>query len=106
MANVVINGREYTVADGITILEACRAASVEIPTLCFMKEINEIGACRICLVDCAMKVGGPRKLVAACVMPISDGMEILTNTEEVLKARKTNLELMLSDHQKKCLSKR
>ena len=104
MANVVINGREYTVADGITILEACRAASVEIPTLCFMKEINEIGACRICLVDCAMKVGGPRKLVAACVMPISDGMEILTNTEEVLKARKTNLELMLSDHQKKCLS--
>ncbi len=104
MANVVINGREYTVADGSTILEACRAASVEVPTLCYMKEINEIGACRICLVDCAMTVGGPRKLVAACVMPVSEGMEILTNTEEVLKARKTNLELILSTHEKKCLS--
>ncbi len=104
MANVVINGKEYTVRDNCTILEACREASIDIPTLCYMKELNEIGACRICLVDCATKVGGPRKLVAACVMPVSEGMEILTNTEEVLKARKLNLELLLSDHEKKCLS--
>lgn len=98
--NVKINGRDYAVESGSTILEACKAASVEIPTLCYMKKINAIGACRICLVE----VKGARTLVAACVQPVSEGMEILTNSPAVLKARRINLELILSDHKMDCLS--
>ena len=104
LLNIRINGKDYQVENGVTILEACRKANIHVPTLCYMKEINAIGACRICLVDCATKVGGPRKLVASCVMPVSDGMEVFTNTPAVRKARKLNLELLLSDHEKKCLS--
>ncbi len=104
LLNIKINGRDYQVENGVTILEACRKANIHVPTLCYMKEINAIGACRICLVDCAVKPGGPKKLVASCVMPVSDGMEIFTNTPAVRKARKLNLELLLSDHEKKCLS--
>ena len=98
--NVKINGREYSVAKDSTILEACKAASIDIPTLCYMKEINAIGSCRICLVE----VKGARSMVAACVQPATDGMEIFTNTVAVQKARKINLELLLSDHKKDCLS--
>ena len=101
LLNIKINGRDYQVENGVTILEACRKANIHVPTLCYMKEINAIGACRICLVDCAVKPGGPKKLVASCVMPVSDGMEIFTNTPAVRKARKLNLELLLSDHEKK-----
>ena len=98
--NIKINGRDYSVDKNSTILEACKAASIDIPALCYMKEINAIGACRICLVE----VKGMRSLAASCVQPVSDGMEILTNTPEVQKARKLNLELMLSEHNKDCLS--
>ena len=98
--NVKINGREYSVPKDSTILEACKAASIDIPTLCYMKDINAIGSCRICLVE----VKGARSLVAACVQPATEGMEIFTNTKAVQKARKINLELLLSDHQKDCLS--
>ena len=98
--NIKINGRDYTVPAGSTILEAARMAGIEIPTLCFLKEINEIGACRICVV----KVKGARSLVAACVFPVNEGMEIFTNSPEVIEARKTTLKLILSNHKKECLS--
>ncbi len=98
--NLKINGKEYAVPKGCTVLEAARYAGVEIPTLCYLKEINEIGACRLCLVE----VTGARGMVAACVYPANEGMEIFTNTEKVRQARKNNLELVLSAHNKKCLS--
>ena len=98
--NIKINGRDYTVPAGSTILEAARMAGIEIPTLCFLKEINEIGACRICVV----KVKGARSLVAACVFPVNEGMEIFTNSPEVIESRKTTLKLILSNHKKECLS--
>ncbi len=100
MVNVKINGREYSVPADSTVLEAARYAGVDIPTLCYIKDINEIGACRLCLVE----VTGARGLVTSCVYPVNEGMEIFTNTPKVLAARKTNLELVLSNHEKKCLS--
>lgn len=101
MLNIKINGMECTVPYGTTILEAARSLGIEIPTLCYLKEINEIGACRFCVVE----VVGARSLVAACVFPIErDGTEIFTNSERVRKARKTTLQLILSTHERKCLS--
>jgi len=100
MVNVKVNGIAVSVPKGSTILEAARVAGIEIPTLCFLKDINEIGACRICVVEAT----GARGLVTACVYPVAEGMEIQTNTEKVRKARKTTLELILSTHEKKCLS--
>ncbi len=100
MVNVKVNGIAVSVPKGSTILEAARYAGVEIPTLCFLKDINEIGACRICVVEAT----GARGLVTACVYPVSEGMEIKTNSEKVQKARRTTLELILSTHDKKCLT--
>ena len=100
MINVKINGRDYSVPAESTVLEACRYAGIDIPTLCYLKDINQIGACRLCLVE----VVGARGLVTACVYPANEGMEILTNTAKVQAARKTNIELVLSAHEKKCLS--
>ena len=101
MINIKINGMPCSVPYGTTILEAARQLGIEIPTLCFLKEINEIGACRFCVVE----VTGARSLVAACVFPIErEGTEIFTNSDRVRKARKTTLELILSTHERKCLS--
>ncbi|MBR5202851.1 MAG: [Clostridia bacterium] len=100
MVNIKINNRPYSVPKGSTILEAARYAGIEIPTLCFLKDINQIGACRICMVE----VKGARSLVAACVFPVNEGMEIFTNTEKVRHSRKMTLELILSNHDRKCLS--
>ena len=97
---ITINGRSVSAPAGSTILEAARLANITIPTLCYMKEINEIGACRICVVE----VKGAKTLVTACVYPISEGMEVWTNTPRVLAARRTTLELMLSNHNRSCLS--
>lgn len=99
MVKVKINGIEVTVPAGSTILEAAHRAGIEIPTLCYLKDINEIGACRICVVE----VKGARGLVTACVYPVADGMEVFTNTEKVHAARKMNLELVLSTHNQDCL---
>lgn len=98
--NIKINGVPYSVAAGSTILQAAREAGIDIPTLCYLKDINEIGACRICVVE----VKGARTLVTACVYPVNEGMEITTNSPKVLAARKSNLELVLSTHDRKCLS--
>lgn len=100
MVNIKINGVAVSAPKGSTILEAARLASIEIPTLCFLKEINEIGACRICVVE----VKGARSLVASCVYPIFEGMEVFTNTPKVVESRKQTLQLILSNHDRKCLS--
>ena len=98
--NVKINGMDYSVPKGSTILEAANYAGITIPTLCYMKDINAIGACRMCLVE----VKGARGMAAACVYPVTEGMEIFTNTPKVIDSRKKTLQLMLSTHQKNCLS--
>ena len=100
MINIKINGVPFSVEKGISALEACRRAGINIPTLCYLKEVNEIGACRICLVE----VKGARGMVAACVYPVDWEMEIFTNTAKVRRLRKANLELILSNHDRRCLS--
>ncbi len=99
-----INNIPVEVPQGYTILQAAKVANVEIPTLCYLKDINCIGACRVCMVE-AQKDGRPlRGLLAACVYPVEEGLEVFTNTPAVIKSRKTTLELLLSNHNKKCLS--
>ena len=98
--NIKINGMNVVAPKGSTILEAAKIANIDIPTLCYMKDINAIGACRICMVE----VKGARSLVSSCVYPIFEGMEIFTNTPKVLDSRKKTLELILSTHDRKCLS--
>ena len=100
MVNIKINGVDYSVPDGSTILEAAKYVGIKIPTLCYLKDINAIGACRICVVE----VKGARTPVAACVYPVNEGMEIKTNSPKILESRKTTLELILSNHKKECLS--
>lgn len=102
MANITlkINNVEVSVPEGSTILEAARLAQIEIPTLCFLKEINEIGACRMCVVE----VKGARSLVTACVYPVTEGMEVWTNTPKVMESRKKTLQLLLSVHNQDCLA--
>ncbi|GHU40279.1 ferredoxin [Clostridia bacterium] len=100
MVTIKINGSDVLAPKGSTILEAARSAHIEIPTLCYLKGINEIGACRICVVE----VKGARSLVAACMYPIDEGMEIRTNTPQVVDARRKTLQLILSDHNRSCLS--
>lgn len=97
--NLKINGIAVTAPGGSTILEAARLAQIEIPTLCFLKEINEVGACRICIVELKNK-----KLVTSCVYPAEEGMEVFTNTPKVLDSRKKTLQLLLSNHNRSCLS--
>ena len=97
---VKINGIEVSAPKGTTILEAARMAGVTIPTLCYLKDINAIGACRICVVE----VKGARGLCAACVYPIAPNMEVFTHTPRVVAYRKKTLELILSDHNCSCLS--
>ena len=95
-----INNIPVTVPEGTTILEAARKAHIEIPTLCYLKDVNCVGSCRMCLVEAT----GARGLVAACVYPVAEGMEVRTNTEKCRQSRKMTLELLLSKHKKKCLS--
>ena len=100
MVNIKINNMSLRVPGGITVLEAAKYASVDIPTLCYLKDLNEIGACRMCLVE----VKGQRALVASCVHPVSEGMVVQTNTPAIRESRKHTLELIISDHNRQCLS--
>ena len=100
MVNIKINGQSLSVPSNYTILEAARSANIEIPTLCYLKDVSKTGSCRMCIVE----VVGARNLQAACVYPVSEGMEVLTNTQKVRDARKVNLELLLSNHDRKCLT--
>ena len=98
--NIKIDGVALTVPEGTTVLEAARMANVSIPTLCFLKDINQIGACRMCVVE----IKGARALQAACVYPVSEGLEVITNSQKVRDARKVTLELILSNHDRQCLT--
>lgn len=100
MVNIKINGQELSVPSNYTVLEAARSANIEIPTLCYLKDVSKTGSCRMCIVE----VVGARNLQAACVYPVSEGMEVLTNTQKVRDARRINLELLLSNHDRKCLT--
>ena len=102
MINLKIDGVAVSVPDGTTILEAARLAGVNVPTLCYMKDMNQIGACRICVVEA--NEGRGFRTVASCVYPVTEGMEVKTNSVAVQKSRKTTLELLLSTHERKCLS--
>ena len=96
---LTIDGNKITVPSNYTVLEAAHEAGVKIPTLCYMKDVNEVGACRVCLVE----IEGARSLAASCVQPVSDGMVVRTNTNKVRSTRKSTLELILSDHNSECL---
>jgi len=100
MVNIKIDGIETQVPENMTILEAAKTIGIDIPTLCFLKNINEVGDCRMCLVE----VEGARGFVPSCMQKVAEGMVVRTNTDEVNEARKNVLELILSAHEKKCLS--
>ncbi|MCL1842877.1 MAG: NADH-dependent [FeFe] hydrogenase, group A6 [Defluviitaleaceae bacterium] len=100
MVKVTIDNITVEVAATATILDAARLAGVDIPTLCYLKEINEIGACRVCQVE----VKGGRSLAAACVMPVFDGMIVSTTSKKVRDARRATVELILSNHDRDCLT--
>ena len=100
MVKVMINGQSVAVAEGTTIMEAAEKVGIHIPHLCYLKEINEIGACRVCLVE----IKGKERLFTACNTLCEEGMEILTNSPRVRSTRRTNVELILSDHDANCAS--
>jgi NADP-reducing hydrogenase subunit HndD len=100
MVNIKINGMPLSVPKGITILEAARQAGIRIPTLCYLKDLNAIGACRMCVVE----VKGARNLPAACVYPVAEGLEVTTNSPKLQKYRQQTLQLILSTHKRECLS--
>ena len=100
MVKLMINGQEVSVKKGTTIMEAAEKVGIHIPHLCYLKGINEIGACRVCVVE----IKGMEKLVTACNTICEDGMEILTNSPRVRRFRRINVELILSDHNANCAS--
>ena len=99
MVSLIINGKPVCVPEGTSILEAARTVNIEIPTLCYLKDLNEIGACRICMVE----VEGQETLVAACDNKVHAGMVIHTNSQKVRMTRRVNLQLLLSQHEVNCV---
>lgn len=100
MITLTIDGKSVAVPEGSTVLKACKAAGINVPTLCYLEKINEIGACRMCLVE----IEGVRGLNTACTFPAGEGMVVRTNTPKLREARKMNLELILSNHKRECTS--
>ncbi|HYF84332.1 MAG TPA: NADH-dependent [FeFe] hydrogenase, group A6 [Clostridia bacterium] len=100
MINITIDGIKTQVPKNYTVLEAARTLNINIPTLCFLKGLNEVGACRMCVVE----VQGARTLQASCVQPVAEGMVVKTNTPVVLEARRTILDLILARHERECLT--
>ena len=98
--HVTIDGIQVYVPDDYTILEAAKEINIHIPTLCFLKDVSEIGCCRMCLVQ----IKGKKGLEASCVHPVYDGMEVRTHSPEIMKVRKKNMELILSNHPAICQS--
>jgi len=98
MVTLHINDKEVQVAEGTTVLEACRSIGLNIPTLCYLKGINEIAACRVCVVE----LKGSERLITSCNTVVAEGMEIYTNTPAVQEARRVNVELLLSQHRTNC----
>lgn len=100
MIKLTINNEIVEVEEGTTILDAAKKANIDIPTLCFLKDINEIGDCRMCVVE----VEGKRGFATSCIQKVEEGMVVHTNTEKVIEARKTVLDLILSNHDRECLT--
>ena len=100
MINLTIDGLNVTVPEGTTILEAARTAGIDIPTLCFLKDINEAGDCRMCIVE----VEGRRGFATSCIQKVEEGMVVKTNSKDVSEAREVVLDLILSNHHKDCLT--
>ena len=100
MVHLTIDGVPVSVEEGTTVLKAAHAAGIKIPTLCWLKDINEIGACRMCVVE----QKGARSNPVACLQQVAEGMVVKTNTPQVRQARRAVLELILSNHERKCLS--
>ena len=100
MINLNINGKQITVAEGTTVMDAAKANNISIPNLCYLENIHKFGSCRICVVE----VKGAKTLQASCMTEVREGMEVNTNTDKVRKARKVLYELLLSDHSKDCLN--
>jgi len=100
MVSLTIDGVKVEVDENTSVLEAAHKAKIKIPTLCYLKGVNAIGSCRMCLIE----VDGARSLQAACVLPVAEGMEVRTNSKKVQDARRVNLELILSNHDRDCLT--
>ncbi len=100
MVNLKIDGKEISVEEGTTILEAARQNGIDIPTLCFLKDINEVGDCRMCIVE----VEGRRGFATSCIQKVEEGMNVSTTSNAVIEARKTVLDLILSNHHRDCLT--
>lgn len=100
MINLIIDGQKITVPEGITILEAAKQAGIDIPTLCFLKDINEVGDCRMCIVE----VEGRKGFATSCIQTVEEGMVVHTHTPNVLEARHVILDLIISNHAKDCLT--
>ena len=98
MVTLTIDRKTVTVPEGTTILEAARSVHLDIPTLCYLKGVNEIGACRVCVVE----LEGADHLITACNNQCTEGMVICTNSQKVREARRTNIELLLSQHRINC----
>ena len=98
--HLTIDGKEIEVAEGMTVLEAARKVNIDIPTLCFLKDINEVGECRMCVVE----VEGRRGFATSCIQKVEEGMVVHTNTEKVIEARRLVLDLILSNHERECLT--
>ena len=100
MIELTIDGQKVKAPIGSTVLEAAIGAGIKIPTLCYLKDINEIGACRVCVVE----VEGGKSLQASCTLPASNGMVVKTNSPAVRESRRMTVELLLSDHKNECLT--
>ena len=100
MVNLIIDDIKVSVPEGTTVLEAARQANIDIPTLCYLKEINEIGDCRMCIVE----IEGRRGFATSCIQKVEEGMVVHTNTPDIMEARRTILDLILSNHVKECLT--
>ena len=100
MVNLTIDNQKVTVPKGTTILEAAKTAGIDIPTLCFLKDINEVGDCRMCIVE----VEGRKGFATSCIQTVEEGMVVHTNTQNVLEARHVILDLIISNHAKDCLT--
>ena len=98
MPKLTIDGKVVEVPDGTTILDASKKTGIKIPTLCYLENLQAIGACRVCLVE----VEGAKTLVASCVMPAAEGIKVHTNTKRVRDARRMVVELLLSEHAGNC----
>lgn len=100
MVNLTINGIPVQASEHTSILTAAASVGIEIPTLCYLKDVNQIGACRVCMVE----VEGVERLLAACTATVSEGMVVHTNSPRVREARRINVELILSQHNDHCAS--